>query len=99
MLTDAQYVLISLTTFVYPTHPGLLIIPDGNTAHTNSNMRIAHTEEVRLVCEVTGVEKALVHQIAGTAEEEYLADIHNRNKNAINDTVEGILTYLQGNYG
>ena len=43
VLTNAQYVLISPTPFVYPTQLCLLIIPDGTTSHTNSNMRIAHT--------------------------------------------------------
>ena len=54
-LTDAQYALISPTTFVYPNRPGPLIIPDGTTAHANSNMRITHTKEVRLLREVTGL--------------------------------------------
>ena len=36
VLADAQYALISNTPFVYPTCP--LIIPDGTTAHANSNM-------------------------------------------------------------
>ena len=44
VLTDAQYALISPTPFVYPTHIGTLIIPDGTTAHANPNMRIAHTK-------------------------------------------------------
>ena len=40
VLTNAQYVLISNTPFVYLTHLGLLIIPDGTATHMNSNMRI-----------------------------------------------------------
>ena len=48
VLTDAQYELISPTPFVYPIHPGTLIISDGTTAHTNSNTRITRTEKVRL---------------------------------------------------
>ena len=63
VLTDAQYLLIPPTPFVYLTHPVPLVIPDGTTAHMNSNMRIAHTERVRLFREVTGFEQALVHQI------------------------------------
>ena len=63
MPTNAQYALISNTPFVYMTHLGSLIIPDGTTAHMKSNMHIAHTEEVRLFCEVTGVKQTLVQQI------------------------------------
>ena len=38
VLTDVQYALIFPTFFVYPTHPGPLIIQEVITAHTNSNM-------------------------------------------------------------
>ena len=62
MLTDAQYALISTTPFVFLTHPGPLIILDGTTAHAKSNIRIAHTEELCLFSEVTGVEQALVQK-------------------------------------
>ena len=83
LLTDAQYALIYPTTFVYPTFPGPLIIPYGTTSHVNSNMPIAHTKEVRMFREVTGVEQSLVQKIVGTVEEAYLADICNRTKNLI----------------
>ena len=62
-------------------------------------MRIAHTKELRLFREVTGVEQALVQQIVGMVEEAYLAGIRNRTMNSINDTVTGVLTHLQDNYG
>ena len=98
VLTYSQYSLISPTPFVYPTHPGPLIITDGTTAHENSNMRIAHTEELRLFREVTGVEQALVQQIVSTVEESYLADTCNRTTNSINNTVAVILVHIQDNY-
>ena len=60
VLTESQYSLISPTPFVYPTHPGPLIIPDGTTAHADFNMRIMHTEEVRLFHEVTGFGQSLI---------------------------------------
>ena len=44
LLNNVQYALIYPTPLFYPTRPGPLIIPDGMTAHANSNMRIAHTE-------------------------------------------------------
>ena len=52
-----------------------------------------------LFCEVTGVEQALVQQIVFTFEEEYLADIRNKTTNSTKNTVAGVLTYLQDNYG
>ena len=99
MLTDAQYQLISSTPFVYPTHLVTLIVLDSVTSHANSNMRIAHTKEVCLFREVTGVEQALMQQIVGTFKDKYLADICNITMNSINNTVAGVLTYLQDNYG
>ena len=50
-------------------------------------MWIAHNEEMRLFCEVTGVEQALVKQIVGTVEKAYLAGIRNRTTNLINNTM------------
>ena len=78
LLINVQYAQISPTHFMYSTHPGPLIIPDGTTAHANSNMRIAHTKEVRLLHEVKGVEQALVQKIVGTSKAAYLEDIRNR---------------------
>ena len=60
VLTNAQHALISNIPFVYLTHLGTFIIPDGTTDHMKSNMQIAHTEEMRFFCEVTGVEQSLV---------------------------------------
>ena len=61
-------------------------------------MRIAHTKEVCLSLEVTGVEQALVQFFFGTVEELYLADIRNSTTHSINDTVAGALTHLQDKY-
>ena len=79
-LTDVQYALISNTPLFYLTHPVLLIILDGTTAHANSNMWIAHTKEVGIFRKVTGCEQALVQQIVVTVNEAYFADICNRKK-------------------
>ena len=94
-----QYALISPTPFIYRTRLGPLLILDGTTSHANSNMRIAHTKEVRLFHEVTGVDQAPVQKMAGTVEAAYLTDFRNRTTNSINDTVAGVLTHLQEKYG
>ena len=98
MLTNAQYALISPTPFLYPNHPGPIIILDSTTDRANSNMRIAHTKKVRLFQEVMGVEQALVHKIIYTSEEAHLVDICNRTTNYIYNTVTDVLTHLQDNY-
>ena len=98
-LTEAQYALIYPTPLVYLTHPGPLIITDGTTAHAKSNMRIVHTEEVRLFSEVTGVEQALVKHIVVTVKEAYITDICNSTTAPINNTMEGVITHLQDKYG
>ena len=98
LLPDAKYTLILSTSFIWPTHAGPLIIPDGTTDHTNSNMRITHTKELHLFQEVTGVEQALVQKIVDMVEESYVAYIHNGTMNSINDTVANVLTHLQDSY-
>ena len=64
----------------------------------NSNMRIAHTKEVRLFFEGTGVEQALVKNNFTTFEEAYPAYIRNCTTYSINNTVDDILAHLQENY-
>ena len=99
MLTNEQYALISPTTFVYPTHPGTLTIPEGTTAHTDSNMRIAHTKKVCLIREVMTVEQYLVQQIVATFEEAYLTDICKQMTKPTKNTIKDMLIHLQDKYG
>ena len=99
MLTDEQYDIILNKTSIYPTHPGPLIIPEGTTSHMNSNIRVAHTKEVHLFCEVTRFKQALLQQIVATFKEAYLADIRNCTNSFISNTMSDVLTQLQDNYG
>ena len=48
MITDAQYALILPTPLICLMQQGPLIIPEGTTYHTNSNMWVAHTKKVCL---------------------------------------------------
>ena len=98
VLTYLQYSLISNRPFVYSTCPGTLIITVGTTSHMKSNMCITHTKEVRLFCEVTRFEQALVQHIVSTNEEDYLAYIYNQTTNLINNTVSDVLTHMKDNY-
>ena len=56
-----------------------------------------YAKEVGLFRGVTGVEQALVQKIMDTVEEAYLSDIPNSSTNSINDTLTGVLTYIQDN--
>ena len=54
---------------------------------------------MHLLQEVTEVGQALVQKIVATVKEAYLTDICNRVTNSIKNTVAGVLTHLQDNYG
>ena len=69
VLIYAQYALISPTPFVYSTHPGLIIIPDGTTTHANSNIRIVQIKIVHMFQELMRVEQALVQEKFATVKE------------------------------
>ena len=64
VMTPAQFGLISVTPFVRPNHPGVLVIPPGTTQHMATTLREQHKESIHLFKEVEGVEKALIQQIA-----------------------------------
>ena len=98
MLTNEKYMITSPTAFVYLTHPGTLITLEGTTSHTNSNMRIAHTEKMCLFWEVMRFEQDLVQQIFATFEEAHITDICKQMTKSINNTMEDMLTHLQDKY-
>ena len=95
LLSNMQYVFILNSPFVYPTHLGPLVIPEGTTSHMNSNMRISYIESVCLFCEVTELYQALIQNISSTVVEAYLVDNCNQTTNLINSTVANVLTHLQ----
>ena len=94
MLTDAQYALISPTPFIYLTHPVPIVIPDGKNSHAHSNMRITHTNRVRLLREVTGVAQALVQIFFATVSEYTFKTLH-KLQNEINANAK----YIYSNPG
>ena len=91
--------LILNTPFIYPTQLIPIVTPDGTTAHANSNMRITHTNKVRLCRKVTGFKQALTQQIFAIVKVAYLTDIHNCTTNSIHSTVADVLNHLQENCG
>lgn len=48
LLSDAVYVLISPAPFVWPVHPGILVIPTGTAQHAATTMKKIHKEALRL---------------------------------------------------
>ena len=69
VLTSVQYALVSPILFIYPTHPGPIIILDGTTTHANSNIRIVQTKIVHMFQELMRVEQALVQEKFATVKE------------------------------
>ena len=59
VLSPQTYALVSNVPFDYPIHPGTLIIPSGTTGPMATVLREQYIENIRLLREVTGVEKAL----------------------------------------
>ena len=72
VLTTAQYAAISTTDFTRPDHPGPLAIPSAATVVQRSTLQDAHIEDLRVFCEVMGVEQALIQQIVATIYAMYL---------------------------
>ena len=99
ILSDAQYALVTPTAFVCPEHPGTLVIPDGTTAAMPTVLRDAHHEQLRLFCEVQGVEKALIQQIVQAVGAPYLSSIRDRVTSSLRGTVFTIFDNLQTVYG
>ena len=71
-LTAAQYADISTTVFTRPAHLGPLSIPLAATVVQRSTLRDTHIEDLRVFCEVMGVEQALIQQIVATIYAMYL---------------------------
>jgi hypothetical protein len=99
VLPPTQYALITNVPFVRPTHPGLLAIPPGTTAPMIAVMKDAHTEQLRLFKEVTGVEKALIQQMVRAIDPPYLAALRDRASNSLRGTVSQVLEHLNTVYG
>ena len=62
-------------------------------------MKEAHHENVRIICEIQGIEKALVQQIVQVVEAPYLSSIRDTTSNSLGGTVCEILAHLQDVYG
>jgi hypothetical protein len=99
VVNATQYALITNQPFDRPDHPGALTIPANTTAPMITAIKEAHHEQLRLFCEVQGVEKALIQQIVKAVEAPYLAALRDRNSNSLWGTVNQIIEHLQTVYG
>ena len=99
VLTAAQYADISTTVFTHPAYPGPLAIPSEVTVIQRSTLRDAHIEDLRVFCEVMGVEQALIQKIIATIDTTYPEDVQDRTTNSINVSVSALLLHPQETYG
>ena len=101
VMTPAQFELISVTPFVRPAHPGVLVIPPSTTQHMATTLRgqWRYKESIRLFKEVKGVKKALIQQIVQAVCPDYLNALPNRTTTAITGPVYNIINHLSTTYG
>ena len=99
LLSDAAYALVSAAPFLRPLHPGILVIPQGTTAHMAATLRDQHKEALRLFLECKNVEKALQQQLTESINTIYLDALRDANTNALNLPIRDVLQYLYDTYG
>jgi hypothetical protein len=87
VLSPTQYATITAQPFVRPAFPGPLAILAGTTSPMATVMKEAHQEEVRLFCEVQGVEKALIQQIVQAVDAPYLSSLRHCMSNSLRGSV------------
>ena len=99
VLSDAQYALVSTATFVWPVHPGPLVIAAGTTCPMSTVLKEQHKEALRSFHEVHNVEKSLKQQIVAALEPQYLKAIWNRTTQTITRTIPETIEFLMEQYG
>ena len=65
---------MNVTDYVRPVHPGILVIPPGNTQHESTILTADHKQRVLDFCETVDVEKAVIKQVV----HQYLDTLRNR---------------------
>ena len=84
VLIPAQYEQVpNSVEYQKPEHPGALEIPNPGTQYQIAALRDQHHEDIRLFCEVTSVELALIQQIVAAIEPKYLRALRNGITNRI----------------
>ena len=63
VISPTQFNLLSKSAFIRPLHPGPLTIPNGTTTAMTVFVKDQYNEQLRLLREFNGVEKALISQI------------------------------------
>ena len=99
ILSPARYNRVSATSFVYPIHSGPLVIPPHTPAHQIEVIKAQHKEELRIYCEVNGVEKAMLQMTMEAIPKMYLQPILNIDTNTFDQTMWGVMRWLLDTYG
>ena len=102
MLTPVEYLQVLAVPYIWPVHPGSLVIPVGPPVvpqYLRLEMRADHNEDVRVFREADNVAKALKKQLSEAIPELYLKRFRDRNTNTLIDTLQVILQYLFSTYG
>ena len=99
VLSPDKYNFISLTMFILPLNPRLLVISTGTTKFIVTAMQANHKELIRIFKAVLSVEATLRQKIITAVDVKYIADLSDRNTNSINNTIDVILKHLFNTYG
>ena len=85
-------------TYVRPENPGILDI-EGGTAYEIAQQKAEHEETTRLFREVLGVERALIQQIIGAIDGNFLKALQSPLTGKIDKTIPQIFSHVYTNYG
>ena len=69
LMANAQYALISNSTYVRPVYPVIIHIPNNATWVAADVLKFSVDKNIRVFQEVRGVEQAIIQQIVAAVEE------------------------------
>lgn len=98
-MTDAEYANISATPYVRPPLPAPVVFPTPCTYIQGELLCSAHKTTMDAYRTTVDVERALLGQIQGAFEEEYLSEIINADSHVLEGPISDIWDYLYDKYG
>ena len=81
VLTDIEYVHITAMSYIRPAHPGPLEILELTAQHAETRMREDHKALIRVFCEATDLQKAVIKQIVKDIDPVFINTVRKRNTN------------------
>ena len=98
-MTDLEFANVSPTPYVRPALPGPIVFPTPCTYIQGELLRSAHKTAMDSYRATVDVERALLGQIQGAFEEEYLAEIVNPDSHVLEGPISDVWDYLYDEYG